>query len=130
MTPHNKKEKEDDERFYCIQDTRLDRMEQDINGIKKDQQEILQCLNQIQIALTRITGRLDKKRELNGIRDKAIAKEDNKIGEIEEQMDTLEREVAVVKSENKIILGLITALLIGFVIFFIEFNYKTFILGF
>lgn len=134
----------------CIKSDEIDKLttKQDkyFESLARRDEKIYKAFKELQTQIhnlegshTRNEARLDKKAALNGERDRQIrelglkADEDDKtilkmVEKHEERIDLLEAADMGRATQNKIILTLITTLLAAFIIFFIEFQYKTYIL--
>ena len=105
----------------CTQENRITRLENKTDKLDDKIDRIMQILTDNKAQLAKILTRLDKKRETDKEKSDAINKE-------EERIDRLEANDASRATQNKILLTLVTTLLVGFIIFMIEFQYKTYIL--
>lgn len=110
------------EKEFDKQDRRIERLEDKSNRLDNKIDEIMTLLSDNKATLSEVLTRLKRKKEDDKERNGAIQKED-------ERMDIIEQEQASQRTQNKIIQYFLVTLLVAFILFMIEFNYKTIIMG-
>ena len=105
----------------CIQENRITRLENKTDKLDDKIDRIMQILTDNKTQLAQIITRLDKKKETDQEKTEAINKEENRI-------DQLEVGYGKISGQNKILITIMTTMLVAFILFFIEFQYKTYFL--
>ena len=105
----------------CIQENRITRLEQKTDKLDDKIDRIMAILTDNKAQLAKILTRLDKKKEGDKERNEVINKEEDRI-------DKLEASTSMLSGQNKILITIMTTMLIAFILFFIEFQYKTYFL--
>lgn len=105
----------------CKNERRIDRLEEKSDRLDTKIDRIMDIISENKSQLTKIITRLDKKREDDKQRNKQLEKEDGRLIEVEKHISTL-------SGQNKILITIMTTMLVAFILFFIEFQYKTYFL--
>jgi uncharacterized coiled-coil protein SlyX len=100
----------------CVQERRIERLEEKSDRLDNKIDKIMDILTENKTVLSQIITRLDNKKEADTKRDQDIKEEDQRIDKIEQNHEGM-------RQQNKIIITMITTLLIGFILFFIEYQF-------